>query len=179
MSESHELPSDLPPDLPATRIAGNGLLGELMVPSALAARPTNIDTSTPDGKALAVNASGIADHYLPESGEAQFAIHRYLVTPGEDIDEETGELRLYPKTVLIAPDGSTFGSASLVILRRLASIVSNYGPGPWEPPIPVLLFERKAKRTGRRYHDLKILPTEVRDAEVGSVKPRGRSKGSD
>lgn len=176
MSESN-LPSVPAPQGPGhIAITGRGLLEGLPVPTLIADRPTNIDLSTDSGKVAYINAQGVADYNGDDALDVPIALTRYIVMPADAVDEESGEIRLYPRIVLITSSGESYGFSSEVVLRRLASLIAVFGPGPWVPAINVVVSARKGKRSGRTYHDLKIAPMEVRNETEQPTEPRKRGK---
>lgn len=122
----------------------------------LADCPTNLPLDSPRGKALALAALGEGDVSVAALDGKPFPTSYYLVTPGESVDPETGELKQYPRLVLIGQDGRTLVTTSIVVPRLLQAVLSLYGPGPWAPPLPLIVTERRSRRTGRTYHDLRM-----------------------
>jgi hypothetical protein len=118
--------------------------------------PTNLDLTTEDGRRALLAALGEGDVQVADLHGDPFPTSHYLVTPGESVDPETGEVSNYPRLVLISPEGKTLVTTSTVVPHRMAAVLDLWGPGPWEPPLPLVVIERRARRTGRTYHELRM-----------------------
>lgn len=119
--------------------------------------PTSLDFGTEEGRIMALAALGESDYVFDANGTCEIAAVHYLVTPGEAVDPETGELERFPRTVLIDQAGKTLVTTSKVIPHRLAAVIDLWGPGPWKPPLRIVIMERRSRRTGRTYHDLRMV----------------------
>lgn len=120
--------------------------------------PSSIDMRDQAGFALAFNAVGEPDISLDRQGEAVIDAKHWLIHPCEKVDESTGEVSRFARLVLIDPEGRTFATTSGVVMARLAQLVAYYGGREnWET-VRLRVIERTAKRSGRRYHDLRIVP---------------------
>lgn len=120
--------------------------------------PTTIDLSTHEGKAMMIAATGMPDITVDPTLPTEMDITGYIVFPDAQVDEETGELKQFNRTVLILADGRTFATTSEVILKRLQAIVQLWGRGPWHPPLRVCAVCRIGRKRGRLFHDLRVLP---------------------
>lgn len=126
----------------------------------LSACPTTIDATTDAGKAQLIAATGTPDLSADPSAPVELDVTGYIVFPDSQIDEESGELREFNRTVLIGADGRTFASTSEVVLKRLQAMVQLWGRGPWHPPLRVSIACRIGRKRGRMFHDLRVLPRE-------------------
>jgi hypothetical protein len=118
--------------------------------------PTNLDLNSWEGNSMLLAALGEGDVQVADLHGAPFPTRWYLVTPGERIDPETGEVSNFPRLVLISPEGKTLVTTSTVVPHRMAAVLERWGPGPWDPPLPLVVIERRARRTGRTYHELRM-----------------------
>lgn len=141
---------------PADYNSAMRVITERSVGTCLFQKRTNIDVSTDQGKALAVNVRATSDFNVPDASGMTFQAVHYLLTAAERIDESTGEISQFPWLVFVGPDGETLGTSGSAVCHALSRIIEVYGFGPWSPPIPLRFSERKAKRSGRTYHDVRV-----------------------
>jgi len=120
--------------------------------------PTSLDLTTEEGKARAINGLGEPDVAFAGASEIEFEMTDFLIHPVSKVDEETGELSEFTRLVLWDSKGQTFATTSMVVPHRLAAIFSLYPAERLRQGLRLLLVERKARKTGRTYHDLKVLP---------------------
>lgn len=107
---------------------------------------------------MAINAMGEADTVIPPEGVLEFRIKDYLAMPASSVDEETGEEKEFTRLVLFSPEGKTFVTTSIVAPHRLLAILSLYPPERVQKGIKVVICKRESRRTGRTYHDIKVVP---------------------
>ena len=120
--------------------------------------PTNIPRDTYQGKMMLVNAMGDSSIVLDKQGCAEFRLRYYLSHPGETPDPETGELHRHNRLVLMTEDGESFVTTSDVIPQRIEALIAIFGGELPEHGVRVAVRETKARRSGRTYHDLRVLP---------------------
>lgn len=163
MSKKNSLPLPPPPPDDEPPPEDHGITGVpeygRLIPrhgTPIAGCPTNLDLRTEAGRAMLLAALGEGDVDVATMNGSPFPTSHYLVTPGESVDPETGEVSNYPRLVLISPEGKTLVTTSIVVPHRLAAVLDLWGPGPWEPPLPLLVMERRNRRTGRTYHELRM-----------------------
>jgi hypothetical protein len=145
------------PDVPAPppRVPAHGRL----IPqngTPVRACPTNIDLDTEEGGCLLMDALGDPDYQVPDMKGEPFMARWYIVTPAESVDQETGEISYFPRTVFISPDGKTLVTTSTVVPHRLAAVLEVRGPGPWEPPLPLIIRERRNRDGKGIHHELRM-----------------------
>lgn len=117
---------------------------------------TNIDTSTLQGKALVFAAMSPGDIEFDERGHAFILATNYVVFADNGISAETGEQTVFARTVLYNKDGETYRTTSENVPHRLAAACDMFGPDVWKRGIPFVIRERKSRKTGRTYHDMRI-----------------------
>lgn len=119
--------------------------------------PTSLDLRSERGRAALVAAVGVGDLDVSLGHPLTMEVQDYLVFPASKTDEETGELREFIRTALIRPDGTIFSTTSPTVLDRLGAVVQLWGRGPWIPPLRVCVSARVARKSGRTFHDLRVL----------------------
>lgn len=119
--------------------------------------PHNLPVSTETGKVMLMNALCEGDIKIGDGGFVEIAVSHYCCTPGARIDADTGEVVEFNRLVLFQPDGSTFVTTSVVAPHIMRRAISVYGAGPWNPPLRVMIRERKAKNFPGKYHELRFL----------------------
>lgn len=122
--------------------------------------PTSLDVTTEDGKCRLIAATGVSDYNLEVGKVVEIAVTDWICYPSSRVDETTGEVSEYIRTVLISDKGETIASSSPVIANRLQAIVQLWGRGPWRPPIVCLLTKRQSRNPERAFHDLRVKPRE-------------------
>lgn len=119
--------------------------------------PSNLDMSTEEGRALAVNAVGSQDFFMDEEGKVSFLCKHYLVYQVERTDPETGQVSRYPRVVFWDDKNQTFATTSVVIPEALAAILSLYSDMDWQNGIPMCIITRKNRQSVGSHHELRII----------------------
>lgn len=73
-------------------------------------------------------------------------VENYLVEVSEIVDEDTGVLATVPRTVLIAPDGTSYMATSKGIFNSVRNAVAALGDAPWAGGVQ---FEVQQVQVGR------------------------------
>lgn len=133
----------------------NGIL-HVNQDTLLADCPTNLDLSTPIGKALAFNALGESDYELTPEGPTRIEAVSYLVYPATMWNEETGEINEFSWIVLFDKLGKTVKTTSDVVKQRIIQVLSMYSPAEWKQGIKLLVVPRVSRKSKRVYHDVRI-----------------------
>jgi len=128
----------------------------LATPDGELAGLTNLDLATPRGKAMLLAAMSPADIDFDAGGRAKILATNYVLLPDEGTDPETGEVRSFVRTILIGKDGLTYRSTSESMPRRLKAALALWTPAEWAAGILFVITERKSRKTGRTYHDLRV-----------------------
>ena len=127
--------------------------------------PTNIDTSTYRGKVLLLAAKNPADVVIDpnskdEEGRAYIIItaHYYLVYPDEILDDASGEVKQFQRTVFISEVGKTFKTSSPFAVQRIKDVTDLFGPDVWNSGVRLRITERKSRNPKRQspYHDIRL-----------------------
>lgn len=117
---------------------------------------TNLDLTTQRGKALFLNAGNPGDIQFDEDGCARILATNFLLYPDSGIDPETGEERQFTRTVLFTADGATYRTTSDFAPRRMRAALALWTTAEWAKGIPFRVTERRSRKTGRTYHDLRV-----------------------
>jgi hypothetical protein len=123
--------------------------------TALANCPTNLDLTTKKGKALAIAAGNPSDLEPDKNGVLKIRATHYIIFPDVRMDEETGEMSEFCRTVFFTKEGDIFRTSAQHGPARLGALLSLYTPAEWIDGIPLLIRVRKSKRD-RFYHDIRV-----------------------
>lgn len=149
-----------PPAIEQVAGAGNGVaLYGRWLPSkveGLAGIKTTLDVTTDRGKALLVAAGSPSDLGLDETGRCSFRVVDFAAFWDWQLDEETGEVKEFVRSVFYTRDGSTFRSTSPHAPHFFARCVDVYGLDKVREGLPVTVTERRSKREKRTYHDFRV-----------------------
>lgn len=120
--------------------------------------PTSLDLTTRHGESLAFSATspGDLDLILFTRGEVVIEACDYMCFPDERIDEETGEVSQFTRTVLYDVCGSLLRLSGKHIPHKIAALCDMYGWPRWEHPVKLRVKTRKGRR-GWDYHDIQIV----------------------
>lgn len=92
------------------------------------------------------NAMNNPTHRLKDFINKKILIENVLVEITNIVDEETGEFEKVPRTVLIAPDGTSYSAVSKGVFNSIRNAYLAFGDAPWEGGIE---FEVKQVSVGR------------------------------
>lgn len=109
---------------------------------------TSIDVSTPTGKAVAMKAFGDSDFDSEDVINQEIAISDVLLQVIELVDTKTGEIGEHVRSVLISPQGETFGFVSKGVYSCVKGMAAVYGYPPWQPPIKLKVIQRATRNKG-------------------------------
>lgn len=123
---------------------------------SLADCPTNLDLNTHRGKALAIAASNPSDLEIHDECGIVDTFTNYLIFHDSQIDEDTGEVSEFPRTVLFTRGGLTYRTSSEHMPHKIAQICDLFGESGWRDGIKLRIMERRSRKTGRTYHDLRV-----------------------
>lgn len=149
-------------NLPATQ-AGScvpGHNGRLypVVGTPLTRCPCNFDVTTFKGKAMLLQAGEPGDIELRPGEELVIRAVHFLIYPEERIDEETGAVSTFARTVLFDKEGRHFRTTSAHVPHRITAALDLFGPEEWEKGIPFVICERPSKRhKGGTWHSIRVL----------------------
>lgn len=130
----------------------------LVVPGrdvAITSCPTNIDTTTIVGKAMLLRAMSPAELEVEPGKPLRLVVYQWIVFPDQSVDEDSGEVSEFVRTVFFDGEGKTFRTSSEHTPRRVAALLELFSPAEWANGIPLMISVRNGKR-GRLYHDIQI-----------------------
>ena len=107
---------------------------------------TSIDTSTVKGKMLAYSCMSDPKIKNDELRLTAFFIQDYFIHEIEMTNEKTGEVSLVERTVLLDPKGQTTSFVSAGAAAGLDALIDLFGPGPWNPAIPIKVKDVKTTK---------------------------------
>jgi hypothetical protein len=110
---------------------------------------TNLPVGDNLGLSLQMKLTGPADLRSEDAIGTVFQLAFWMVRPAEFVNSETGEVTNGVRVTLADAAGKTISAASIGVYDSLCRLVSFAGPGPWTPPIPIMLREVRT-RQGRK-----------------------------
>lgn len=117
---------------------------------------TNLDVTTPRGKAMLIAACNPADVVIGEDDRLRFVATHYVVYPDEVLNRETGELEPCGVLALIDKDGRTFKTKSEYAPKSLHRVLKLYNEAEWARGMVFIITSRKSRGGPGRYHDLRV-----------------------
>lgn len=152
--QTDEQADDTGQELVPTKLS-RSLVPELGTPIQLC--PSNLDMNTVEGRSLAINAIGSQDLNLDANGRISFLCMKYLVYQVERLNQETGEMECWPRTVFFNENGETFATTSIVVPDALAAMLALFSDEDWERGIPVRIITKPNQRGVGSHHELRII----------------------
>lgn len=150
---------------PAGSVAENGVaLYGRWVPAkveGLSGIRHTLDLETERGKAALVAAGSPGELALDETARLNMTLCDFACFWDTDVDEETGEIKEFVRSVFYAPDGRTFRTTSNHAPHFFARCVDVYGIERVKAGLPITICERVSRREKRRYHDFKVATDQV------------------
>jgi hypothetical protein len=123
---------------------------------SLAECPTNLDLDTDEGKAMAFSAMSPGDLDIGNEGYVEFVATKFLIFPDTRLDEETGEVIEFSRTVFFGTDGQTYRTSGEMMPHRVKALCQLFSPERWKQGIKLRVSERRSRKTLRTYHDIRI-----------------------
>lgn len=110
---------------------------------------SNLPVGDNGSLSLQMKLTGPSDLRTEDVLDCVFSLAFWMVRPAEFVNEETGEVTTGVRVTLADPAGKTLAAASLGVYDSLCRLVSFAGPGPYTPPVPIMLREVRT-RHGRK-----------------------------
>lgn len=98
---------------------------------------TSLDKTNPTHKHLIMRCVGDCDHRLKDCINLELEITDVFAHRVELTNEQTGEIQIAPRIVLITKQGETVECVSEGVHRDLAMLMWLYGKPPWQTPLLV------------------------------------------
>lgn len=92
------------------------------------------------------NAMNNPTHNLRDFVNKKILVENVLIEIADILSEDTGEIDRVPRTVLIAPDGTSYRATSKGVFTSIKNAYMALGEAPWNGGIE---FEVKQKAVGR------------------------------
>lgn len=118
---------------------------------------------------LLTQATGPKDLTSEELETRVFQMRYWAVHTVEMVDRKSGEVTKNLRVVLISPTGEVVAFVSQGVVQSLGFFVSELGPGPYDPPLPVRV------KAGRTAANMRVLSLTLADDEP--EQPAGGKSG--
>lgn len=92
------------------------------------------------------NAMNNPTHRLRDFVNKKILVENVLIEVNDVMNEDTGEIDRVPRTVLIAPDGTSYQATSKGVFTSIKNAYQAFGQAPWVGGIE---FEVKQVQVGR------------------------------
>lgn len=106
---------------------------------------------------MAFSAMSPGDLDIGDNGHIEFVAVAYLIFPDARTDEETGEVNEFSRTCFFGHDGQTYRTSSELMPHRVKALTELYTPDEWVQGIKLRISERRSRKTGRTYHDIRVI----------------------
>lgn len=103
------------------------------------------DPSDREASAKIYNAMLNPDNRIADFINKKIEVQDYFIEMVELANEETGEVSIVPRVVLISPDGTSYQATSYGIANAVRGLFAAFGDAPWTPPITVEVRQRPTK----------------------------------
>lgn len=102
--------------------------------------------ATPEERKTVYNAMNNPTHKLSAFINKKIKVQNVLIETLDLLDDDTGEISRVPRTVLIAPDGTSYVANSMGVLTSIKNAFTAFGPAPWDPAIDFEVKQVQVKR---------------------------------
>lgn len=146
----------VPPELPKQEIVAistNRFLLDTSTPANM--WPTNLNPDTAHGKSLLLAATQVPDFQLDQTGSATITATHWLLMPGEQENEETGEVEPVIWAVLFDKDGRMFKTTGVYARSALRAAAALFKPHEWAAGIQFRIASRLTSNK-RIAHDVRV-----------------------
>lgn len=118
---------------------------------------TNMDLSGVRGMAIATKLLLESEHDNSKLDGQEFTITGVMITAGKSIDNQSGEIKIWPRTAILCKDGTHLVFGGIVALRSVLLLMAHLGPEEWLAGIKVKVHASKSK-PGGVMHRLEVIP---------------------
>jgi hypothetical protein len=119
--------------------------------------PSNLDLSTPQGKAALINAGNPPVWSPVDGGVYRILATHWIVYPDERVDEETGAVSVFARTCFIDATGQCVKLSNDWAPRRLHAMLALYSPEEWAAGIEIECYTAASRRKGQTYGSFRIV----------------------
>lgn len=107
---------------------------------------TTLANETHEEKVFLYNAMTNPDHQLKSFVNKNIHMKDFIITKATFVDEETGEIKDVPQTIIVDEFGETYRGTSNGLANALTRIFSIFGsPSDWAEPLEVTVLDLPCK----------------------------------
>lgn len=121
---------------------------------------TCLDADQPRDRAMLHNAIAASDDESRDMLDVPLAVSSWVCWDAEWPDEVTGEIKQGVRWTLILESGESVSGTGEQILSALRLICASEGPGPWSPPIPVIITAKITAKKRTVYLLKRVVPSD-------------------
>lgn len=104
-----------------------------------------------------MQAGSPGDIIFGQDGKVRIKAVAYLLMPEEVVSVETGEPTVVARTILYGADGRHWRTTSATAPHALHRILQLWSADEWAAGIEIEISERRSPKTGRTYHDMRVI----------------------
>lgn len=105
---------------------------------------TSLKAETPEEKARLFNAMSNPTNKVNEMIGKVIEVQDIYAEMIEMTNEDTGEVSIVPRTVMISPDGKSYQAVSQGIYSAIKRLHQIYGPPTWDPAVKIEIKQVKS-----------------------------------
>lgn len=106
----------------------------------------DVDNASVADKKKVFNAMNNPSNKLSDFINKKIKVENIYIETAEYLNDESGEIEIAPRIVLISPDGDSYFTSSKGVLNSLKNVYAAFGAAPWKGGLE---FEVKQKAVGK------------------------------
>lgn len=106
----------------------------------------DVENASIADKKKVFNAMNNPSNKLSDFINKKIKVENIYIETAEYLNDETGEIEIAPRIVLISPDGDSYFTSSKGVLNSLKNVYAAFGSAPWKGGLE---FEVKQRAVGK------------------------------